>query len=59
MTLQNQRRFHFLNLWDTRDEEGEGKGAEEGEGSGREQQSASVGLLRCPNGHSGHSGKCV
>ena len=51
MTLQS--RFHFLNLWDETDEEGE-----EREGSVRDQQSANVGPSRWANGHP-YSGKRV
>lgn len=51
MTLQS--RFHFLNLWDETDDEGEG-----GEGAMREQQSAGIGPSQWANGNT-VSGKCV
>lgn len=43
MTLRSS--FHFLNLWDETDDEGEGR-----EGSVREQQSASMGPSDWANG---------
>lgn len=51
MTLQNS--FHFLNLWDEADDEGE-----ERERSVSEQQSASEGPSQWANGLR-VSGKCV